>query len=71
MWDSCAEVPIEKIFQRIIFAVMRATTTTTTTTSTNNSNNLIVIRIITIMAFFTLENTWAHEKNALYETQVF
>lgn len=70
MWDSCAEVPIEKIFQRIIFAVMRATTTTTTTTSTNNSNNLIVIRIITIMAF-TLESTFAHEKNASYENQVF
>lgn len=49
---------------------MRATTTTTTTTSTNNSNNLIVIRIITIMAF-TLESTFAHEKNASYENQVF
>ena len=71
MWDSCVEVPIEKIFQRIIFAVMRATTTTTTTTTTStNSNNLIVIKIITIMAF-TLENTFAHEKNASYENQVF
>ena len=50
---------------------MRATTTTTTTTTTStNSNNLIVIRIITIMAF-TLENTFAHEKNASYENQVF
>lgn len=68
MWDSCVEAPIEKIFQRIIFTVMRATNTTTT--STNNSNNPIVIRIITIMAF-TLESTFAHEKNALYENQVF